>query len=116
MKKYISTCLITILLFSANTRSHSDHGHGKIKEAQAIQIASDVAAQLTTKDVGLKIGKLPEDWAMIPKENISTYKKGPDFLIMAIENTSEEKTLYILMSSTGDVYDANFSGTFEGAQ
>lgn len=118
MKKIIFSCLVFVLLSGQNVFAHGDHGHshGPITEAQALLLADEVASQLTVREVGLDIGKLSVSWATIPKEDIAVYKKGKGYYIVAVENKAEEKALYVLMSSEGAVYDANFSGKFHGIE
>ena len=33
-------------------------------------------------------------------------------MVMAVENPKESRTLFVLMSENGSVYDANFTGVF----
>ena len=115
MKKYISIILsLTLLAISQNSLAHGGPSHGQITESQAITVADSVAKQLAVKDAGLDIGKLSSRWASIPKENIATHKVGEGYYIISVENKAEKKTLYVLMASDGKVYDANFTGSFEG--
>jgi hypothetical protein len=41
-------------------------------------------------------------------------KKGSGYYLVSVLNTVEEKTLYVLMSDAGEVYNANFTGEFDG--
>ena len=116
MKAYIPFFLSLVLLVSTQVFAHSDHTHPDLTEVQAISLAADVAKQLSEKDVGLAIGKIPESWASIPNDNIAIHIKGNGYYIIAVGNKIEKKTLYVLMSSGGDVYDANFSGEFKGLE
>ncbi|MFT5085101.1 MAG: hypothetical protein ACI9Y1_003158 [Lentisphaeria bacterium] len=116
MKTYISVIFSLVFLVSQNALAHSDHAHGPITETQALSLTAEVAKQLTEKDAGLEIGQLPVSWASVAKENIATFKKGKGYYVMSVDNKSETKTLYVLMSSTGEVYDANFSGIFKGVE
>jgi hypothetical protein len=113
MKTFVSIFATLLLLTSQFVYSHSDHAHGPISEVQAQALAASVASQLSTQDAGLGIGKLPASWAEIAQENVSMHKKGNGYYIVAINNTSENKTLFVLLSNTGKVYDANFTGTFK---
>ena len=80
----------------------------------AITIAGKVASDLASRDAGLGFGQLAESWAAVAKENIEIYKKGQGYYIVSLRNSDEQKTLYVLMSDGGEVYDANFDGTFNG--
>jgi hypothetical protein len=114
MKTQILILLSLLLLVSQHVFSHSDHA--AITKSQAVSIASNIATQFSEKDAGLSFGKLPISWASIPSDNIAIYNKGKGYYIVSVENKSEQKTLYVLMSSSGEVYDANFSGTFNGVE
>lgn len=114
MKKHLRVCLSLMLLFSQQLFAHSDHSHGPISAAEAVALTAKVAKQLSSKDVGLGIGKLPASWAATPQSQIAIHEQGPGYYIVAAENKAEKKTLYVLMSFGGEVYDANFSGVFKG--
>ena len=116
MKKYISIAFSLVLLCSHHAFSHGDHDHDPISESQAVLLAADVAKKLSEKDVGLNIGKLPDSWKSIPDDGVLMHKKGKGYYIVSVENKEEKKSLYVLMSSDGEVYDANFSGIFEGLE
>lgn len=115
--KLVTSLFLLCFLFSAQlSTAHGPHGHEKITEFAATGIASDVATHLSTIDGGLGFGKLPESWGKIKTGSVKLHKKGEGYFIMAVTNNIEKKTLYVLMSTTGDVYDANFSGEFEGVK
>lgn len=116
MKIVIALLLSVLFLGNQLTFAHSDHGSDLITETQAIEISAEVATGLSARDAGLGFGKLPASWASIPKEKITIYMKGNGYYIVAVENIGKKKLLYILMSSSGEVYDANFSGTFKGIE
>jgi len=47
-------------------------------------------------------------------KNVVIYTKGTGYIVVSVLNESEKKTLYILMSESGEVFDANFTGKFDG--
>lgn len=114
MKIIISLLLIALLFGTQQVFAHSDHAHGPISEAAAMPLAAEVTAELSSRDAGLGFGQLPESWVSIPKENVAIYKKGKGYYIVSVLNEGEKKTLFVLMSDSGEVYDANFSGAFNG--
>lgn len=93
--------------------AHEDHHHAPITEQAAITTGKDTAAQLSVKDGGLGFGKLPASWNNVPAKNIKMHKKGQGYYIVSVANESEKKTMYVLMSAEGEVYDANFTGEFK---
>lgn len=44
------------------------------------------------------------------------HKKGSGYFIISVANATEAKTLYVLISSDGKVYDVNFTGEFDGLE
>ncbi len=112
--KIISTVLMVLaLLTSQSLFAHSDHSHGPISESAAQSLALDVATDLSSRDAGLDFGQLPKTWASVPAKNVAITNKGPGYYIVSVLNESEKKTLYILMSDSGEVFDANFTGKFK---
>tara|TARA_R110002073_G_scaffold2938_5_gene19539 strand:- start:106864 stop:107208 length:345 start_codon:yes stop_codon:yes gene_type:complete len=107
---------IIALACSLSGMAFSHGSHTPVSPAEALNIAKYVAVKLSEEDRGMGFGKLDESWNSIPEDNINLDKTGPGFYIVTIENGREERTLYVLMSNTGEVYDANFSGKFEGVE
>lgn len=103
--------LILLLLLPHLVSAHMG-GHDPVSEKEAIYIASQISEQFIDMDPGLGFGKLNKSWNVIPDENKRIFKKGNGYYIVGIENKREGKTLYILLSILGEVYDANFTGVF----
>ena len=57
---------------------------------------------------------LDESWLKIPEAAKSISKKGTGYAILKFENKSLKKSVYLLLSSAGEIFDANFSGEFKG--
>jgi hypothetical protein len=101
-----------VLLTSQLAYSHGSHAP-VMNEAQIMALGVSAASQFSTQDTGLPIGKLPESWASLKENNVSIHKKGRGYYILKIENGADERTLYVLVSNAGRVYDANFTGAFK---
>jgi hypothetical protein len=115
--KVISIIIVALtLLTSQSLFAHSDHGHGPIVESDAQSLALDIATTLSSRDVGLGFGQLPATWASVSASNVAIAKKGQGYFIVSVLNENENKTLYILMSDGGEVYDVNFTGEFKGVE
>jgi hypothetical protein len=112
------TVIFTLVLLSGFQQAfaHSDHARGPISEASALQLAKEATTRLTEKDAGLGFGKLPESWKATPAAAVKIHKKGSGYFIVSVPNTTEAKTIYVLISSNGEVYDANFTGDFDGLE
>lgn len=114
MLKQLSIIISLILtLYSANSFSHSG-GHDPVSEKEAIFIASNVVIQFVNSDAGLGFGKLKKSWKNISEDNKRIHVKADGYYIVSFNNKTEDKTLYFLLSRSGEVYDANFKGEFKG--
>ena len=117
MKNIIAILTAFGLLLPQIGNAHGDHEHIEpqiITENVAISLAQRTTNSMTKKDAGLGFGQLSESWTSIPTEDMSVHKKGYGYYVVAVPNTTESKTLYVLMTDTGRVYDANMTGEFEG--
>lgn len=112
MKSFIAI-ILSYLLISAPALGHGG-SHAPVPPEVAIKIASSVAKQFTEIDPGLGFGILAANWANLPKEQVSIFKKGKGYYIVEVSNSVEKKSLFVLMAVSGEVYDANFSGEFKG--
>ncbi len=93
--------------------AHEGHGIHTTKP-EAISIAKSTIKRLTEKDSGLGFGQLPASWANLPAESVKVHETGEDYYIVSATNTSEGKTLYVLISAEeGQAFDANFTGKFK---
>jgi hypothetical protein len=110
MKNMVSL-ILTGLLLSTPVFAHDAHEH--ISEQSAPSVGLKTAADLTKKDAGLGFGKLPASWAAIPVKNAKVHKKGKGYYVVAVTNSEEKKTLYVLISDEGEAFDANFTGDFK---
>jgi len=111
IKKILLSSLLSLALFSSAAIAHPG-GHGPVGEEEAIFIASSVALQFIDFDAGLGFGKLAPSWKNIADKDKKIYKKDTYYYIVSIHNSAKNKTLYFLLSNTGEVFDANFSGVF----
>ena len=108
--------LVLAVLFAGAIPSVNAHmgGHDPVSEKEAIFIASQVSKQFVNLDPGLGFGKLKKSWNEVSGKDQRIHKKGNGYYIVSVENKAEAKTLYILLSIEGEVYDANFTGQFKG--
>lgn len=111
--KNIAAFIFSTLLFSATAFGHGG-SHHPISPEKAQFVATKVANQFTTVDPGLGFGKLPESWLDLPTAQASIHQKGKGYYIVKLDNSAEKKSLFVLMAISGEVYDANFSGEFNG--
>lgn len=113
MKTLVSVLLLGALCSIPPVMAHEGHTHLFITEPAATVVGKDFTIQLTQKDGGFGFGKLPESWREVPAKNAKLHRNGAGYYIVAVTNDTEQKTLYLLMTTNGDVYDANFTGEFK---
>lgn len=111
--KHIFALLISCVLFSSTALGHGG-SHDPIPPESAQKVATYVANQFTDMDPGLGFGKLPKSWLNLPVEQATMHKQGKGYYIVKLDNKEAEKSLYVLMAISGEVYDANFTGEFKG--
>lgn len=92
--------------------AHGDHEHPPIAPKEAEQAALRAVQHFTTQDMGLGFGKLNKSWGQLSFDAAKVDREEAGYFIVGVSNASEAKTLYVLISDEGDIYDANFSGTF----
>ena len=114
MKTFNGIVILVLLTFScAKTIAHGDHDHHEpITASKAKEIALYITGEFTQRDVGLPFGQLPTSWKSLSQESAVIKEQTDEYYIVAIENKAVEKTLFILMAATGEVYDASFVGDF----
>lgn len=114
MRTLVSALLFSALCSVSVVKAHEGHEHTYITETTAIAVGQGYAVQLAEQDAGYGFGKLPESWRKVSAKNVKLHRKGDGFYIVAVTNQAEQRTLYVLMTSNGDVSNANFTGEFEG--
>ena len=97
-------------------------GHGNedgvaLSWNEVISVATHHVADLISLKVELKdLGVLDKSWnSVAPSGKKFSKLENGDYIVSFVHPT-EKKTLYLLLSSSGDLYEANFSGIFEGVK
>lgn len=111
--KHFTAILISLML-STNLAFAHGGGHAKIKESQAIDYSDKKLAIIVNKQIKIEGEKLDKSWLNIAKSNKKIFKKGEGYYITTFKNDKNNKTLYVLLSQAGELYDANYNGKFEG--
>ena len=119
MKILIPVLFASLFLATQHVAAHGDHEHQPprvISESVALIIAQRAATSMSKKDAGLGFGQLNESWSEVPSNDLSMHKQGKGYYVVSVLNRKEEKTVYVLMSNYGEVYDANLIGQFDGIE
>ncbi|MFT5391134.1 MAG: hypothetical protein ACI8PT_001326 [Gammaproteobacteria bacterium] len=107
--------LTAFLIHTPNALAGAGHSHAPpINDEQALDVAAGTIQQLTAKDVGLGFGKLDPSWNALARGAKRIHAKEKRYYIISAQHEKEARTLYIFMSPRGEVYDANFTGKFQG--
>lgn len=115
MKRLIILALLSTLFSVQQVSAHGSHE--QVSEQAALKIGAEMSHQMVSNDAGLGFGKLAESWKSVAiGEDVKLHQRGRGYYIVAVVNSIEKKTLYVLMSNTGEVYDTNFSGEFNGVE
>jgi len=97
----------------------STHSHGeeakKIDDKGAIAAASNGVAAIIEQKHQVEGSALDAAWATTADADKKISKKGNGYYIVSFAG-KDSKTLYVLLSDAGEVYDANYSGAFEGLE
>ncbi|WP_075184750.1 DUF6488 family protein [Teredinibacter haidensis] len=112
MNKIIMIFGFLIGTFCSQVFAHQNHVHDPIDEIKAREIALVVVVEFSTRDVGLEFGQLAPSWKLLQMSAASIQENRPQYYIVAVENNAEKRSLFVLMSASGEVYDANFTGKF----
>ena len=111
--KFIMTLVLGYLLSIGQVAAHGGN-HEEISQKEARNIALNTARQYSRRDSGKDVGKLSASWRKLNVEQVSVTLEGKGYYIVEVKNLSEKKSMFLLMSDGGDIYDANFVGTFDG--
>ncbi len=110
MKTLIAALFISLLFSAGSVFAHSDHG--KISPNAALQIAAKATQQLTFKDFGFKVGKLNESWKNLTSDDFKLYAAEANRYVISANNQSESKSIYFLMTMSGEVLKVNSEAKF----
>ncbi len=110
MKTLLVALFITLIFSTSSAFAHTDHG--KISPKVATQIAAKATQKLTFKDFGFKVGKLSESWKNLTSEDFKLHAAEANRYIVSANNKLENKTIYFLMTMSGEVLKVNQEANF----
>jgi len=113
MTAFIRTTSILViclqLLAGASAVAHPGHEH-VLTEKQAILRGKAVVSSLIRKEEPVNGEILDESWQQAT--DTATCKETPEYYLIAVDNRTARKTLYLLLTSAGKYLRANFDGQF----
>lgn len=112
--KSILTLLAILFCLPQLTFAHGG-GHGPVlSEKEVMAAATDGVYGLVKEGTEVENTKLDKSWQDVPASDKKLVAKGQGYYIFGFNNQKQNKILYLLVSPSGELYDANFSGKFEG--
>jgi len=117
--KITTLALTAVLALSTASVTYAGSGHShdapakKIDDKGAIAAASKGVAAIIEQKKPVQGSALDATWATTADADKKISKKGNGYYIVSFAG-KDAKTLYVLLSDAGEVYDANHSGKFEG--
>ena len=108
-----SICLSVILVLTSGVVFSHEGGHGEASQEDIISIATEHVTALALEGVDVTgIGKLDQSWTTVPKAN-KKFTKNKGAYVVTFKHPKEDRTLYLLLSPSGDLYDVNYTGQFK---
>ena len=89
--------------------AHPGHDH-VLNEKQAISRGKAIVSSLIRKEEIIEGERINESWNQAT--NSATCKETPEYYLIAFDNRTAGKTLYILLTNAGKYLRANFDGQF----
>lgn len=86
----------------------------KIDDKGTIAAASKAVDAIIKQKQPVEGAALDAAWSATADANKKISKKGNGYYVVSFDNKAAGKTLYVLLSHSGELYDANYSGKFEG--
>ena len=132
MKKHHATLLAALLAASVPAFTYAgaghDHGHNhgpgghdhgpapapKLDDKGILAAATKAVSALIDQKIQIEGAPLAAEWKNIPEADKKIGKTGKGYRIVAFADTKAGKTLHLLVSDTGALYDANYTGVFKG--
>jgi len=96
-----------------------DHSHGfelpaKMTEADTLKAVNGTINALIAQEYGVDGAVLNESWKNVTDAHKTIQERNVSYSIVRVKHPTEDKSLYLLFSSIGELYDATFTGQFEG--
>ena len=119
MKHILLTACFLLSTVNVHAGPGHDHDHNSyssqpriLNEEEVLANAKDILPQLVEQGFEINGAALDESWkGSVLKSKVIA--QGSDYYIISFDGNNQQ-TLYFLMSSSGNVYEANFTGAFEG--
>jgi len=103
--------------------AHEGHSHtpatqeatapGKLDDAALISTAVKSIKDMVDQKTKVEGKELDTSWKSICEQEGSITKKGEGYTIVGVKSNQDATMIYLLISDLGEIYDANFTGTFK---
>ncbi len=89
--------------------SHADHDE-PLSETQAMDRAIQYTGMIIDRPGTMSSVLLDKSWRTVSEAKI--HKRSLRYIIVTLYNPSEDKTLYLQITTSGQLHGANFNGNF----
>ncbi|TGN16937.1 DUF6488 family protein [Leptospira idonii] len=117
MKNNLTKWLLTLALmgsvFGSGTFAHDHSSHKKLSKSEILASASKGVSALIAKKEKVDGSRLDVSWEDKSVTSDAIEKEGEGYYIVKFTNAKLAKSLFLLISASGDIYDANFTGVFK---
>ena len=129
MKKQHASLLAAVLALETPAFTYAgeghDHGHShgagghthapapKLDDQGVIAAATKAVSSMVDKKVKVDGASLGAEWKGIPEADKKIGKTGNGYRVVVFTETKSSKTLHLLVSDAGQLYDANHTGVFK---
>lgn len=114
IKQAFIAATFTVAMFASNALlAHSEHRE-PLSNSQSVEFAASSVREIAAQPKTSKEWGLDESWQDAISGEIVT--KTTRFIVVSVNNPSQNKTLYLLMDGYGGIYNSNFTGQFSEVQ
>lgn len=87
----------------------------QLDEKGILRSSGAAIEKLVRQALPVEGGLLDESWEAVAADKRQIHRQGKGYYIVAVNKSDEDDgTLYLLLSDKGELYDANYNGSFEG--
>lgn len=95
--------------------AHGDHG-AHFDGAEAVDVASHYLVSIVEHKTPIEGAALDESWLKVADSDKAVVCQAAWYYVISLHNAEADKTLYMLISTKGRLYKANYNGEFPGLE
>jgi|GEM_PF-729755 len=106
-------CALVLSATPAHAHGAGEHQAPEYNATNIVDLGSRYVASLVEQKKKIEGVVLNSSWNSLPESDKGIQKEGSWYFIVKVAHKKEKKTLYLLISRDGTLYNANFKGVFE---